>query len=549
MFNWRLIRPIIVSTCILTGLCITPLFAAPPASTQPNIILIMVDDLGFSDIGCYGSEINTPHLDQLAAEGMRFTQFYNGARCCPTRASLLTGLFPHQAGIGHMTSENDPTLRRNDIISNPAYQGYLNRNCVTIAEALKPAGYQTFMTGKWHVGTYRPNWPVDRGFDRYFGVIRGASNYFKPEPDKLLLHQDKVFTPPDDFYTTDYFSKYAAQFIEEADRDQPFFLYVAYNAPHWPLQAWPEDIDKYRGRYKIGWDKIREQRFAKQKSMGLFSDDVQLSPRNPEAPAWNDAENKDDWDLRMAVYAAMVDRVDQGIGNILDVLEAAGETENTLIMFLTDNGGCAEPYNPKPNIDPGPVQSNTGYFLPWANASNTPFRLFKHWTHEGGISSPFIVSWPATIPKPNTITDEPAHINDIMATCLDIAQADYPVKRGNYDIVPFAGKSLFPVFNGSDSPLHEALYWEHEGNRAIRKGPWKLVSYYNAPRQKSVGTGLRTGPWELYNIDEDRTELHDLAKQHTAKVRAMADEWDAWAESSNVMDWEIIQHKLEQAKK
>ena len=351
------------------------------APKQPNIILIMADDMGFSDIGCYGGEISTPNLDRLAEQGIRFTQFYNTARCCPTRASLLTGLYSHQAGIGHMITDRGV----------PSYQGYLNNECVTIAEALKPAGYTTLMSGKWHVGEHRPHWPTDRGFDRYYGLISGGSNYFKLDGARQMARDDEPFTPGEGFYMTDAFSDNAAKFIgehaESDDRDKPFFLYVPYTAPHWPLHAWPEDITKYQGKYMGGWDALREERHARMIKMGLVEQSWRMTPRDPDAPAWEDIEDKELEDLKMAVYAAQIDRMDQGIGKILDKLREVGAEENTLVMFLADNGGCAEEIDiPKgnrrkhlgrPRRAPRPRGSSfDSYGLPWANASNTPFRLY-----------------------------------------------------------------------------------------------------------------------------------------------------------------------------
>ena len=518
----------------------------PQGADRPNIVLVMADDMGFSDIGCYGGEIQTPNLDRLAGEGMRFTQFYNAARCCPTRASLLTGRSPHQAGLGHMTSENDYTLKRNKQIGHASYQGYLNTSSVTIAEALRQSGYQTFMTGKWHVGTYRPHWPTDRGFERYFGIVRGASDYFNPDVrEKRLLLDDELFLDlPPDFYTTDYFSTYAAQFIEEADQERPFFLYTAYTAPHWPLHAWPQDIAKYEGRYLEGWDVLRQQRFGRQQEMGLFGDEVQLSPRAPESRPWEETENKRDWDRRMAVYAAMVDRMDQGIGRILEALEASGQAENTLFLFLSDNGGCAEHYNPVSGIWPGPPNSATAYYLPWANASNTPFRLYKHWVHEGGIATPLIAHWPGQIGE-GAVTSEPGHVMDVMATCLDVAGAEYPQTYRGYDIEPLEGRSLAPVLRRSgEHEGHERIFWEHEGNRAVREGPWKLVSYYSEERVYGVGNGARTGDWQLYNLAEDRTELNDLSEAHPEKRAELEAAYAAWAARTGVLDWEEVQRRL-----
>jgi len=527
---------------------------------RPNIVLIMADDMGFSDIGSYGGEIQTPNLDRLAEGGLRFSQFYNYARCCPTRASLLTGLHPHQAGIGHMTSENEGTLRRNNRIGNKAYQGYLNRNCVTLAEALGLAGYQTFMSGKWHVGTWRPNWPVDRGFDRYFGIIRGASDFFNPDPDKKLTLGDEPFTPPDDFYTTDYFADYGARFIREADQDRPFFLYTAFTCPHWPLQAWPEDIAKYRDRYLDGWDQLRDERYERQQQMGLFGTVPELSPRHEEAPAWEEATDKQDWAHRMAVYAAMIDRMDQGIGRIIRALKDKGQFENTLILFLSDNGGCAEPYGPDPSENPGVPDRDTafGYYLPWANASNTPFRLYKHWTHEGGIATPCIAHWPEGLADGGEFTRAMGTVTDLMPTFLEVAGADYPDHYNGYRISPMEGQSLLPVLEGDESFSHAPMYWEHEGNRAVRDGRWKLVSYYSAGESDynqndkeqpgagtwQVGDGPRIGPWELYDLQADRTELHNVIEQHPDRARQMIDSYRRWADRVGVLDWEEINRSI-----
>lgn len=516
-----------------------------PLDERPNIVLIMADDMGYSDIGCYGGEIETPNLNRLANNGLRFSQFYNYARCCPTRASLLTGLHPHQTGIGHMTSTTPGTLRFNKQIGNKAYQGYLNRNCVTMAEALGLAGYQTYIAGKWHVGTWRPNWPVDRGFDRYFGTILGASDYFDPQPVKKLMLDDQPYEVSDDFYTTDYYAKYSAKYIREADKDRPLFLYTAFNAPHWPLQAWPEDIAKYQGNYNIGWDELRQRRLARQKEIGLVREDLELSPRDSEAPAWNEASDKEDWAYRMAVYAAMVDRMDQGIGNILSALEDTGRLDNTLLVFISDNGGCAEPYGPSPSKNPGIPGDETsfGYYLPWANASNTPFRLHKHWTHEGGISTPCIVHYPKEVDRAGQITNRMGTVLDLMPTFLEAAGADYPSYYNDYQIPPLEGESLQDVFHGDEEGQHAPMCWEHEGNRAVRDGRWKLVSYYSDEHQHGVGRGKRTGSWELYDMETDRTELNNVINDHQDITRQMIDRYDRWANRIGVIDWEEINRR------
>ena len=503
--------------------------ATPTPHGQPNIVLIMADDMGYSDIGCYGGEIHTPNLDRLATEGIRFSQFYNGARCCPTRASLLTGLYAHQAGVGFMVGNQ----------GYPAYQGYLNDSCVTIAEALKPAGYRTLMSGKWHVGEDRPHWPTDRGFDRYFGLISGAANYFDPSKTKAkgvrrkMALDDQPYTPPKEgFYMTDAFTDHAVEFLDEAGRDEkPFFLYLPYTAPHWPLHAWPEDIAKYKGKYRKGWDKLREERRARMIEMGLIKDTWAMSPRDTATWPWADEKNKDLLDLKMAIYAAQIESMDAGIGRVLKKIEALGRRENTLVMFLADNGGCAEggPVgfdNRKNGLPPGGVDSYMSYGLSWANASNTPFRRYKHWVHEGGIATPFIASWPAVIKDGGTITHEVGHIIDVMATCVDAAGATYPKTHKGKAVTPFEGESLLPIFRNGTRAGHEAIFWEHEGNRAVRQGKWKLVSAHGKP-------------WELYDLDADRTELNDLSSKHPDKARELEALYGAWAKRCHVLPWPI----------
>lgn len=492
--------------------------ALPQVRKRPNIIVIMADDMGFSDLGCYGSEIATPNLDRLAAGGLRFTQFYNGARCCPTRAALLTGLYSHQAGIGHMVQDR----------GTPAYQGYLNARCVTIAEALGTSGYQTFMAGKWHVGENRPHWPVDRGFKRSFTLISGGSNYFRLDPGRKMAIGDQPYTPSGKYYMTDAFTDHAVEFLNDsAGKPEPFFLYLPYTAPHWPLHAWPEDIAKYRGKYRKGWDTLREERHARQIRMGLVEARWPLTPRDAESPAWSglSEQARDDFDLRMSVYAAQIHRLDQGIGRVLAKVKELGQEDNTLVLFLADNGGCAEEKIAGEQAAPaGPADSFTSYGLPWANASNTPFRLYKHWVHEGGISSPLIARWPAVIKARNTLSHQPGHIIDIMATCLDAAGATYPKTYQGREILPLEGRSLLPVLQGRQREPHPALYWEHEGNRAMRQGTWKLVSRH-------------PGEWELFDLETDRTELKNLAADEPARVKAMALAWDAWAARVGVVPW------------
>ncbi|MHC4260393.1 MAG: arylsulfatase [Planctomycetota bacterium] len=495
---------------------------------RPNIILIMADDMGFSDLMCYGSEIRTPNLTRLAAKGLRFTQFYNAARCCPTRASLLTGLYPHQAGVGGMTSP------KGDIKPPGPYQGYLNDKCVTIAEVLKKAGYTTLMSGKWHVGEERPHWPVDRGFDRYYGLISGAANYFditkakREGAARRFAIDDKPHMPPKEgFYMTDAITDNAARFIDEYGRKKkPFFLYVAYTAPHWPLHALPKDIARYKGKYLDGWDALRSQRYQRMLRMRIIDRKWRLSYRDKGAMTWDRVEDKKLMDLKMAVYAAQIDRMDQGIGKILGKLSQTGKADNTLVMFLSDNGGCHETgplgFDRRKNgLPPGGVDSYMSYGRSWANASNTPFRLFKKYTHEGGISTPLIVRWPATIKKHGSITYQVGHIIDIMATCVDVAGARYPESFRGQDIIPLEGRSLLPILQAEKRTPHDYLFWEHEKHQAARHGRWKLVAE-------------NWGQWELYDLKEDRSETRNLAKKHPDIVERLKAKYEEWAQRVGV---------------
>jgi arylsulfatase A-like enzyme len=520
--------------------------AAPARDTRPNIVLILADDMGYSDIGCYGSEIRTPALDRLAANGVRFTQFYNCARCCPTRASLLTGLYPHQAGVGHMVAD----------LGTPAYQGYLRDDCVTIAEALGAAGYRTMMSGKWHVGgpyvlgtEWRPGapgapLPVQRGFDEHYGTLAGAGSYFCPH---ALIEDDTFVEVPDDgYYYTDAISDRAADMIGRAAGGEPFFLYVAYTAPHWPLHAWEEDISRYRGCYRGGWDALRTARHETLKASGILDARWPISPRDADAPPWEEVSEQDWEDARMAVYAAQVDRMDQGIGRIMDRLRAEGLEENTLVFFLSDNGGCAELLREdgsrgsvlgetrdgrpvrlgnRRDLMPGGADTFMSYDTPWANASNTPFRLFKHWVHEGGIATPLIAHWPQGFAG-GRIVHAPGHVIDIMATCLEAAGAGYPESYGERQITPLEGESLLAACRGADWSRERPIFWEHEGNRAIRTAEWKAVSKY-------------PGEWELYNMIEDRTELVDLAGRDRPRRDAMVRAYEEWAERVEAISWDV----------
>ena len=511
-------------------------------------MLVMADDMGFSDIGCYGGEINTPNIDSLADNGLRFTNFYNTARCCPTRSSLLTGLYSHQAGMGHMLSDR----------GYPGYKGDLQPTCVTIAEVLKQAGYATYMTGKWHVTRFRDNegpkhnWPLQRGFDRFFGTIEGAASFY--DPLTLSLDNQYIDLPSQPFYYTDAISDYAVKFLREHQDKQaesPFFLYVPYTSPHWPLHALEEDITRYKDRFRAGWDVLRQERYQRMIKMGLIKSEWKLTERDPRVSPWEKAEHKE-WQMRrMEVYAAQIDRMDQGIGRILSQLKRSGELDNTLIFFLADNGGCAEEltdswmnwlYNEShicprytregqpviagnnPELMPGPPNTFQSYGVPWANVSNTPFRLYKHWTHEGGVATPLIIHWPAAIKAKGEFRDCPGHLIDIMATCVDISGANYPTYLNGNQIIPMEGKSLVPVFHNQILE-RDGLFFEHEGNRAVHWDKWKLV----AKGERST--------WELYDMEADRTETNNLASGNPELVKQLSAEWKAWAERAKVLPW------------
>jgi len=503
------------------------------AQEKPNIVLMMADDMGFSDLGCYGSEIETPHLDQLADGGVRFTQFYNTARCCPTRAALLTGLYQHQAGIGHMVGNYGV----------PSYQGYLNDQCVTIAEALRGAGYTTLMTGKWHVGSRPEHWPTKRGFDRYWGTPSGGGVYFKDtleiRNNVFFVDNETVIEVDEDFYITDDITDHAIEFVEEAvnETKKPFFLYVAHIAPHWPLQAKPEDIAHYEGKYDQGWDAVREARFARQTKMGLFPSGTQLSDRDKEAKAWNDMPQPARQDLahRMEIYAAQISCIDENVGKLIARLKELGQYENTLFLFLSDNGCSAEggPGGFSRGKQDAPIGTGLSYAsvgLEWANANDTPFRKFKMDTREGGIASPLILHWPQGLQNENRLVAAPSHVIDIMPTLLEVAGATYPEKRGGKATIPLEGQSFANQFASTQAVADRELFWEHEGNQAIRRGDWKALR-------------IKNGPWSLYNLKDDRTETNNLNQAHPEKTKELAAAWEAWAQRCGVWDWDALQKK------
>lgn len=483
----------------------------------PNVVIILADDLGYSDIGAYGGEIQTPELDGLALDGLRFQRFYNGGRCCPTRASLLTGRYPHAVGMGAMVSA------RNSLPQPGPYQGYLSEEAPTLAEMLRANGYRTYMSGKWHVGEEPEHWPRQRGFDRYFGLISGASSYYEIIRDQPRVRQmaldDTPWSPPEKgFYMTDAFTDQAVTFLQEHTAGDPFFLYLAYTAPHWPLHALPEDIERYKDRYASGWDVLRQERFARQLDLGLIDSNWALPPRPAHLPAWEDEPNKADWAHRMGVYAAMVDRMDQGIGHVVDQLRVMGVLNNTLIVFLSDNGGCAESVAGRNLHDStaaiGARGSYVAYQEAWANASNTPFRLYKQWMHEGGIATPLIAHWPDGIAEPGRITSYSGHVMDLMATISELTGST---------LEHTDGRSLLPILTTSLEPAGDrTLFWEHIGHRAIREDQWKLV--YDQ----------RKGAWELYDLSVDPTELTDLSEVHPLRAERMAIMWQSWADSIGV---------------
>ncbi|NLP12807.1 arylsulfatase [bacterium] len=494
-----------------------PLSGASPGRQRPNILLIMADDMGFSDIGCYGGEIRTPNLDGLAARGLRFNQFYNNGICVPTRASLLTGLYSQQVGV----YGNSPM----------AYE-----NCVTLGELLQSAGYRTLMAGKWHA----KETPYRRGFDRHFGLCDGCSNYFNPGPQRqgepapgrkkspggyprrwaIDDQEYRPYAPMDArFYSTDAFTDYAVRYLEEYNNEEkPFFLYLAYTCPHYPLHAWPEDIARYRGRYLVGWDVIRRQRFERIRDLHLFDRSLTLPARDEDVPAWEDVADKDGWDLKMAVYAAMIDRMDQNIGRVLQKIRQLGKEENTLVLFLSDNGGCAEDVNHTPGIAPGPMESYCSVDKPWANASNTPFRKYKSTDHEGGICTPFIAAWPGVIQQQGKICNAVAHLIDVLPTLAEISGAQYPAEYNGRTVLPMEGASLVPIFQGLKQKKERTLFWRthRDSHRAVRRGAWKLVS------------ADPEAPWQLYDLKHDRFETRDLSFAHPDRVKEMAELYAVW---------------------
>lgn len=498
-------------------------------AARPNIIVIMADDMGFSDIGCYGGEIPTPNIDELARRGVRMSQFYNNARCCPTRASLLTGLHPHQAGIGRMSEDPESITGHDEGVD--GYRGYLSKNTVTIPEVLKTAGYHTYMAGKWHVGMHgKEKWPMQRGFEKFYGMLEGASSYFHPFAPRGITdgNGDMEFEFPDDYYTTDAFTTKAISLINGQKDKKPFFLYLAYNAPHWPLQAKKQDIALFIDKYKVGWDSIKHERLRKQIKMGLTKPEWGTAQR--EMRPWNEltADEKEKVAYRMAVYAAQVYSMDQNIGRLIKNLKAKQQFDNTLIVFLSDNGGCAEPYKElgggrmEEINDPlkyGAISYGTG----WANTSNTPFKKWKNQAYEGGMAAPFIACWPKGLQsRAGKWTATPYHVIDMLPTFLEVAGAAYPKTYKGNTIIANEGISMMQAFKTGSGKSHEYLYWEHEENCAVRRGNWKAVKR------------LPAGQWELYDLEHDRTERYNIAANHADVVADLDKKWQTWANTHKV---------------
>ncbi len=548
-------QPIVLSFALIGALFFFSSLSIS-AAEKPNILLVLADDLGYSDLSCYGSEIQTPHIDALAHQGLRFESFYNSARCCPSRASLMTGLYPPQTGIASFTTPK-PSPKRG-----PAFLGRLNEQCVSLAEVLKPAGYQCYYVGKWHL--HPETGPIERGFDEFYGFANGyAQDQWDARAyDRLPDDREKEIDPPQgEFYATDVFNQYAVEFIKQGQESKtPWFVFLGHSAPHFPVQAPPEDADRHMETYLRGWDELRQQRFARMQSLGLIdstrwkltdlslvpvdSDDIANGYSGQPNPHWNDLDTERQTDLarRMALFAAMVEHIDQGMGNIVDHLKATQQLDNTLILFLSDNGGCYEwgPYgfdgasrkgitelHTGPALEQmGGFQSNTSYGSAWANLSNTPFRMYKHFTHEGGICTPFIMHWPAVIKDSGTWVRQPGHLVDIMPTLREVAGADYPTTFQDRTLLPEQGQSLFPVLKGQ--PLEpRSIFFEHNSACAIIKGDWKAVIGKKFPQPES---------WELYHLSEDRCETHDLAKEHPQRLQDLINEWTDYAIDTGLAD-------------
>lgn len=522
--------------------------------SRPNIVFILADDMGFSDIGCFGSEVPTPNIDRIGRDGLRMTQMYNCARCCPSRASLLTGLYPHQAGIGHMVETGTEEFE--------GYRGRLTERSVTIPEVLGSAGYTTGMVGKWHVGGPAP-WvrrqldlssvvhPLDRGFNHFWGTLIGAGSYYAPRSlmdGRTLLDPTRDEQVPEGFYYTDSIGEHSVDMVRTlAQSQRPFFLYVAHVAPHWPLHAHEGDIEEALPYYRGGWEDIRASRQERLRDLGVLQRTWAISAPDDGVREWAVCEWKAWEQLRMSVYAAQIIALDRAIGLLLDEIERLGISQETVVMFCSDNGGCAEELGGEGagplrraqtragepvrggnivGLRPGTEDTYMSYGQSWANASNSPFRMYKHWVHEGGISTPFLVRWPGTT-SPGTIDHVPRHFVDVMATCLDLAGTTYPLERDGRGTIPLEGQSFRTTLEGVPDSRVGAISWEHEGNRAVRLGDLKLVSVFGHD-------------WELYEMDSDRTETNNVSDKYPADVKRMESLWLDWARRVGVVPWETV---------
>jgi arylsulfatase len=522
--------------------CATALTWAQPAAAtpsqrtetapRPNIIIILVDDMGFSDISSFGSEIPTPNIDQLAMHGLRFTQFYNAARCSCSRASLLTGTYPHQAGLGHL----EPIV----VPGSMGLRGRLLNRVVTLPEVLHSAGYLTAMAGKWHVGLTHGVTPWQRGFDRSIASPVGEL-YFPDQVQKnaQLAYLDgkklRANSPEigsGEWYSPDLFVDWATKFVRQADdQHKPFFLYLPFVNVHFPLMARPEEVARFRGHYMEGWDKLRRSRFERQKALGIVGSNELLPARLPNTYNWDKLtpDQRDRFDKIMATYAADLTGLDKAIGTLIERLRASGDLDNTLILFMSDNGGNAES-GPDGRLKDAEIlggpKSTTFAGMNWATLQNTPFQYFKHYTEEGGISTPLIAYWPKGIDRKlhGGFVRSPGHLVDIMPTLVELTGARYPKAFRGHAIIPMQGRSFAPAFTGKSLHRDKPIFWEHEGNRAVRNGKWKIVARFKRP-------------WQLFDMSRDRSETHDIAAQHRALVKKMAAQWSRWAMTSDVDPW------------
>ena len=512
---------------------VLPMFSTVPALAQkdqrPNIVLILVDDLGFSDIGPYGaSEIETPNLDKLAAEGLRLKEFYNNSICAPTRASLLTGQYQHKAGVGYF----------NVNLGLPAYQGFLNHESLTLAEVLRAGGYSTLMTGKWHVGDDKDQWPNQRGFDEFFGFIGGASNYYEIgtgyDAQVALVKNNQPYVLQPGKYLTEEITNTALEFLTDQDKEKkPFFLYLAYNAPHWPLQALPQDIAKYKGKYKIGWDSLRVLRYQNAIKKGVIDPSEKITQHDTQLKPWNTLtyDEQQLWQARQEVYAAMIDRMDQGIGRVMAKLKELKKDQNTIVIFLSDNGAqggnILRVYTPRTSGPVGTAGSFETQNSNWSQTGNSPLRNYKDSPYEGGISAPFIAWFPKLI-KANTIAQGVAHLIDLAPTFYQLAGVQYPTEFNGVKTFALPGKSLLPVLTGKADKVNrdEPLFWERSGKQAVRDGKWKLV----------LPAGVNP-QYELYDIEQDRGENNNLAAIHPDIVEKLKAEYADWAQRNDVIDY------------